>query len=197
MQGRRVLRTWQGVMTGRAVAVAGVVGPVVFVTTWATLGATRPGYSPVDDAISQLAKVGTSTRPAMTVGFLVFGVAVCAYAAGAQLPRWSRASLAGTALAIVGVAAFPLGGTSDTVHAVFAGIGYATLAAAPLTASRVFAQRWWSVLAGVTCALLLAGSVAGPAHGLLQRAGLTVGDAWIVATAVLNPRRARSRTRRR
>jgi len=30
----------------------------------------------------------------------------------------------------------------------------------------------------------LLATVAGPAHGLFQRLGLTIGDAWIVATAV-------------
>ena len=33
-------------------------------------------------------------------------------------------------------------------------------------------------------AVSLIATVAGPAHGLFQRVGLTIGDAWIVATAL-------------
>lgn len=175
--------------SNRLAAAAGVLGPGFFVAMWATLGATRPGYSAVEDAISQLARIATSTRPAMTVGFVGYGLALCGYAADAPLPRTSRVLVAGTGVATLGVAAFPLGGVSDTVHAGFAGIGYATLAAAPLFAARSFARcgrrRWarYSVSAGAVCAICLIASLAGPAHGLLQRAGLTVGDAWIVASA--------------
>ncbi|MGH9095047.1 MAG: hypothetical protein ACRDXE_07795, partial [Acidimicrobiales bacterium] len=41
-----------------------------------------------------------------------------------------------------------------------------------------------SAVAGTVCAAVLAASLLGPVHGLLQRAGLTVGDAWIVAGAL-------------
>ena len=47
----------------------GIIGPSVFVTDWAILGATKSGYSPVSDAISRLAELGSSTRPQMTGGF--------------------------------------------------------------------------------------------------------------------------------
>jgi hypothetical protein len=98
-----------------------------------------------------------------------------------------RMSLAASGVAAIGVAAFPLGGASDTAHAVFAGVGYATLAAAPLLAARVLGTgpwRAWSLAAGSACALLLLASALGPTYGLFQRAGLTAGDLWIVTAAV-------------
>src|SRR6202011_5852755 len=48
----------------------GGIGPAAFVTAWATTGAATKGYSPIDDAISRLAAVGTTTRPFMTAGFV-------------------------------------------------------------------------------------------------------------------------------
>lgn len=173
---------------------AGVIGPLVFIVDWAVLGATAAHYSPVNDAISRLAKTGAPTRAAMTVGFLVYGSALVAFAAAPRLrlPTPSRLLIAGTGLSTFGVAAFSLnalgqGGT----HAIFAGIGYATLAAAPLVAAgsaRDSANdRTWalsSAAAGLLTAAFLITSVFGPVHGLLQRIGLTAGDVWVMAAAV-------------
>jgi hypothetical protein len=90
----------------------------------------------------------------------------------------------------LGVAATPLGGWSgDAVHATFAGLGYAAIVALPLLASTPFARTGragWaraSVLTGTISAIWLLASTFGPAHGLFQRLGLTLADAWIVATA--------------
>jgi hypothetical protein len=83
-------------------------------------------------------------------------------------------------------------------HGVFAAIGYVTLAALPLLAARSFARdgrRGWaraSVIVAAVSAACLAATTLGPLHGLFQRAGLTVADAWIVATA-LSLRRRHSR----
>ena len=58
----------------RWLALGGVIGPVAFVGSWAILGATTPGYSPVNGAISDLAAVDASSRAPMTAGFVVFGL---------------------------------------------------------------------------------------------------------------------------
>ena len=171
----------------------GIAGPAAFVSAWVVGGAVRRGYSPVNDAISQLAAVGTSTRPLMTAGFIGFGLAVPAYGAALRLalpgPAW-KASVA-TGLATVAVAIFPLGvsSTVDNIHGGCAAIGYATMAATPLLASRPLAAAGHrraaqlSVGAGAASAVCLAVSLLGPAHGLYQRLGLTLGDAWLAATA--------------
>ena len=179
----------------RWAALAGVVGPVGFFTAWAATGAFASHYSPVEDAISRLAAVDASTRPAMTIGFVAFGVGVSGYALAL------RGALAGfawmtafvSALSTLGVAATPLdhSHTVDTLHATFAGIGYVTLATAPLLAARPLARAGrtsWagaSVAIGVAAGVCLALTTLGPAHGLFQRLGLTIADAWIVATALV------------
>ena len=171
----------------------GVVGPAVFVADWAVLGAVRPGYSPVNEAISRLAEVGTTTRPEMTGGFVVYGAGLITYGLARRQRRPGRAWAwaVATGVATLGVAAFPLGRPlSEAAHAVFAVAGYATLAALPIAASGALADvghrrlSRLSVLAGTTTgALLLASALGAPAHGLTQRLGLTVGDAWVARSA--------------
>ncbi len=173
----------------------GLVGPVVFVFDWALLGMARAGYSPVHSAISRLAALGASTRPAMTFGFLVYGLGLLGYAAALRLSVPGAAWLfaVGTGVTIFGVAAFPLGRpTSDAVHGVFASVGYVCLTAVPLAVSVPLMAKGHrtaavlSALAGaVTGGFLLATAIVGPAHGLTQRIGLTVGDTWVVISAVI------------
>jgi hypothetical protein len=130
----------------------------------------------------------------MTGGFLVYGAGLIGYglALRRQLPGRAWALAVGTGVATFGVAAFPLGTpVSGTVHAVFAALGYATLAALPIVASRALVGSGHqglgrlSLLTGAaTGVLLLASAVGVPAHGLTQRLGLTLGDAWVVISAV-------------
>jgi hypothetical membrane protein len=178
----------------RALAWSGIAGPLGFVSAWATAGALTRGYSPVEDAISRLAAVHAETRWLMTGGFVWFGVAVPVYSLALRDALGGRAWLAamGTGLATLGVAAVPLDAstTTDLVHGGFATVGYATLALTPLAAASSLSTRGHhraaavSRVVGVLTAACLAATVIGPAHGLLQRAGLTLGDAWLAGSAV-------------
>ena len=178
----------------RLKALGGLVGPAGFVTAWAVGGAVARDYSPVDDAISRLAAVDAPTRALMTSGFVVFGVGVPLYglALRDRLPGKAWASAVATGLATLGVAAFPLdrSATVDLVHGAFASVGYATLTGVPLLAARPLrgegrtgAAAASLAVAAVSGACLLA-TLAGRRHGFFQRAGLTAGDAWLVASAV-------------
>ena len=155
-------------------------------------GLVTAGYSPVDDAISDLAAVGAPTRVAMTGGFVVFGLGLIAFGLALRYtldgPAWIAAVVTGAST--IAVAATPLGGWSgDWLHATFAGLGYASLVALPLLAAREFARagwaRWvaWSLTAAFVAATSLVASTFGIDHGLWQRVGLTAGDVWIVAVA--------------
>jgi hypothetical membrane protein len=186
----------------RLLAAAGVVGPCVFIADWAILGSRAKNYSPVSDAISELARMHAPTRPAMTAGFLVFSAALPTYALALRhsLPGQAWKFAAANGVATLGVAAFSLGTpTSGDIHGAFAGLAYASLAATPITASvalrregnRTLART--SIATGLLCAAALVASVAGPehVHGLLQRVGLTIGDAWIIGSAITMMRDAR------
>ena len=171
---------------------AGIAGPIAFVAAWVGCGLATRGYSPVSDAISRLAARDAPTRVPMTAGFVTFGVAIPAFAATLRRtvpgPAWLAA--AATGVATLGVAATPLDGSLEPLHAPFAVAGYATLAAVPLLAARPLAtagRRSWaraSLALGLLSATSLIATAAGPAHGAFQRAGLTAGDAWLVAVAV-------------
>ena len=171
---------------------AGVAGPAAFVGAWVVGSVLRraDGYSPIDDPISRLAEVGASTKPLMTAGFVTFGVAVPAFAIADRraLGGPATAALVVAGLGTLGVAATPLHPVDDVpLHAVAAVAGYAGLAAAPMLAKT---QR--SVALGAVSAACLAATALGPVHGLLQRAGLTLVDAWIVRRALSAPRDASS-----
>lgn len=147
----------------------------------------------MNDAISRLAAVHAPTQALMTGGFVAFGIGVPLYGLALRRivpgPAWAAAVTTG--LATLGVAAAPLDVSSrvDLVHGAFASVGYASLAALPLLAAGPLehaGQSGWartSRVAGVASGIALLATLAGSRHGLFQRVGLTIGDAWIVASA--------------
>ncbi len=72
----------------------------------------------------------------------------------------------------------------------FAGTGYVAVASVPLLSAAVLRRRGAdgaaraSVAMSVLSGACLAGTLAGPAHGLFQRLGLTIADAWLVAAGI-------------
>jgi hypothetical protein len=139
-----------------------------------------------------------TTRPSdrqrlLAVGGIVGPVAFVAAWIGCGLATggYSAVSNAISDLARAGVGVVSLGRGHDGLHGLFAGIGYAAIAATPGLAVgplRRAARRSWatvSLVAAVAAGACLVATVAGPAHGFFQRAGLTIGDAWIVASAAL------------
>jgi hypothetical membrane protein len=174
-------------------SLGGVVGPAAFVAAWVTAGARTHGYSPTDDAISRLAAQGAPTRALMTAGFVAFGVGVPAYAVALRRNvtghAWATAAASG--VATLGVALAPLdhSSTMDLVHGALATSGYVTLALTPLLAAASFRRAGMRGVAAVSSATAvvagacLAATAIAPWHGLLQRTGLTLLDAWVVATA--------------
>ena len=180
-------------------AVCGVLAPIAFVGGWLVNGARTPGYRPLEDAISQLAREGAATRGSMTVCFIVFGVLVCVWARTLARALRAPALLPVVVLAGVGtlaVAALPLtragGQPQDAGHAAAAMAGYVGMAATPLVAARALTgqARQASLAVGAVSVVALVGSVA-TGNGGLQRLGLTVVDGWHVAVAcavLLRPR---------
>lgn len=175
----------------RCLAACGIVGVVGFVAAWAIAGQIRDGYSGVDQAISQLAAVDSPGRGGMTAGFVAFGLGVPLFGQALRRalhgPAWIAATITG--IATLGVAATPLG-RYDVAHNVFAVIGYVSLAATPLLAAKALHDRGtpraarWSAACGIATAVLLTASAFDTGHGLTQRLGLGITDAWIVAAAL-------------
>lgn len=176
-------------------ALGGVVGPLALVSGWAVLGQRTPGHSHVTQPMSSLAAVGAPTRVAFTGALLGYAAGVGAYARalGDALPSGhARTAVAVNAVATASVAATPVGtAVGGTPHAVAAGSAYLSLMAVPLLAARSLAadgRRGLAAASNVAAAATGAGlvlSLADPNRtGLWQRAGLTVGHAWMAASAV-------------
>lgn len=170
-----------------------LVGPVAFVSAWAASGAlTSRAYSPARDTISRLAAVGADTRPLMTTGMVVFGVALPASAVAWKRTLGGRSWMlvAGTGVSTLAVAATPLDRSDlvDRLHEIAAGTGYLTLAAVPLAARAALSHlgfaRYAAVGTALSCVSIasLATSLAVEQTGLFQRIGLTVIDLWLVAS---------------
>lgn len=188
----------------RTGAACGIAAPVAFVGGWLVNGLLTKGYDPLSDAISQLAREGASTRPAMTACFVAFGL---------LLPVWAgplareldapalRPVVTVAGLATLAVAALPLtrepGGTQDLLHGIAAGTGYVAMALTPLIAAVALrrsgrnAAAAASLAVGAVSAGALVGTLVVDGSGGVQRLGLTVVDAWhvVVATWVLSRRR--------
>jgi hypothetical membrane protein len=175
----------------RAAALAGIAAPLSFISAWAVGGARAKDYSPVQDFISDLARVGAPTRPLMTAGFVGFGLLAPVWAR--TLPtRALRTSVTVAGAGTLAVAALPLGASwGDAPHAVAAGFSYVAMASTPLLGAQVLEGRAAALsrATGAASGLMLAGSMLGRYDGLLQRAGLGVVDAWFVVMAVRQLRR--------
>lgn len=183
-------------LSRRLAVLAGVGGPVSFVGAWLVAGARTEGYSPVQEAISQLAREGAPTGPLMTAGLVGFGVLMPIFAvplAKALHQPALRFSVSYAGLATLGVAALPLSRegemTVDLLHGVAAGSGYLAMAVSPLLGglalrgrSRPVALACYSV--AIIAALALTASIPDSGYsGALQRLGLTLVDTWYVVLA--------------
>jgi hypothetical protein len=189
----------------RLAGLCGLAAPVSFVGAWAVCGALRDdGYDPVQDAISQLARIGSPTRAGMTAGFVGFGLLLPVFAQ--RLPdllgagRALRTAMTVAGVATLGVAALPLqreeGGVGDLLHAVAAGTGYLAMAASPALAVRALsahgrgaAAATAATVSAVSAAALVVSVTSGPT-GLWQRVGIGVVDLWFAGWAVRTLRRA-------
>ena len=172
----------------RSLLLGGVVGPVAFVGAWLTGGLLRDDYRPTVDTISRLAEQGVPTQPLMTVGFVAFGVLVPLFATQLR-PLALRLTATTSGLATLAVACTPLsreGGTTvDSLHYVFALVGYVGQAASPWAGASQLPRPALSRALTVACGAALVASVVDAAHaGLWQRLGLTLVDVWFVLLAV-------------
>jgi hypothetical membrane protein len=186
-------------LPARLGALSGIAAPASFITGWVVGGLQAKDYSPIQDAISQLARIDAPTRTVMTAGFLGFSAFAPFWATtlakALDEPRL-RLSLGAATVGTFGVAVLPLGASfGDGPHAAAAGVAYVGMASAPLVGGRALARaghrsaaRASYAVGGISVAALV-GSLTGVADGGLQRLGLTVVDAWFVVLAVRELRR--------
>lgn len=199
----------------RPLLIAGVIGVVLYVATWAILGLTLDGYDPLRQAISETFDLGAPawSRRTLSTVLVITGVALMpfGFALDRALPGHGRAGAWLTAAAGLGttvVAFFPctdgcpgIGTTfTDTMHVVWAGGGYLGLVLAPVAfglrlrgtdAGRLAtAGLWLGGLATVGFLLRNVGPEVLP--GLQQRVFNTAADLWLLLAAVEGLRRVRT-----
>jgi hypothetical membrane protein len=168
-------------------------GPGLFIAAWILSGLLVAGYSPVEEAISDLAAVGAPGRVPMTLGFAAYGI-------GVGLSVWPLRRVIGKAAAIalglnavstLGVMLTPIGSSTatDFRHAMFAALAYVSLALVGPLAARPLQLRGFNVplvpwAVGLVTIVLLAGSLGGTTPGMFQRIGLTTTHIWLMALGI-------------
>ena len=187
-----------------AAGVSGALAPLAFIGAVVLAGAQTAGYSPVEQAISELFATGTDTATLVGAGMLAFSVlalpmAVVLVRAGLG---WTGGALLLDAVGTAVIVAFPCSpgcpgpgeSTTDLLHIVVAGIAYLGHLSAPLLAAReVDADGAWAWLGRLGLvlgipALLVFGAwvlgLTGTAGGLGQRTFTILVDVWIVSAGV-------------
>lgn len=187
----------------------GVAGPLVFAVAVIAAGALRPGYSHLDQFMSELGETGGRGAWVMNAGFVVTGLLIAAFGVAlADVAPRTRLGIAGAVL----VAAFGLGTTAAglfscdpgcpdrhvswhaTLHHLVSLVGFlAAIAGAAVWAAR-FRQlgawrAWWPHSAATSgVALVLLGAVIGRGHGplagLWQRVFIATLFLWCAAVAL-------------
>ena len=183
-----------------------VVGPVTFVSAWAVGGLRMPDYSPVHDAISRLAAAGSPQRALMSSGFVVYGVAQLfgglAVRSSIIGRAWPAVMVNGVATLAVAALALDVSDSADLAHGAAATVGYISLglvpalAAGPLDRAGHRRAAVVSAVASVAIGVCLAMTVTADAKGAFQRAGLGIGDVWLVAAGLVLARRRPPRVTR-
>lgn len=189
----------------RVLAACGVLAPLQFTLAWVVLGATRPGYDPRRQYISELAAVGAPDAGPMIAAFLTLGLLTLAFAHGLRRALGGGgAALAGTALiAVFGLGSLGsglfrcdpgCGGSSpaNTAHTVSAHLGLGALVLATLVLSVRFGRdrRWsglsiYSRLTGVGAfAIFVRGFAAFGGVGLGQRLFIATLFLWLAVVAL-------------
>lgn len=191
----------------RAAAIAAVLGLGAYIGGWLAAGATRAGYDPRKQAISELFELAApwSSRAWMVAGLLLSGLALIGFgpALDRGLPGRGRTGpvlvvVAGIFTLLVVAAPCSPGcpgtGTAwnDTAHTLTAGIGYLSLTLAPLAFAwrlRRVAPRLstWSVTIGSVALLAFLVRYLGIVEawpGFQQRLFNTLADLWYFVVAV-------------
>jgi hypothetical membrane protein len=141
------------IQTARWLALAGVVGPILFAVVVTLLGFLSPGYSPISESISTLGVGGISSGLANASGFFC-GVLLLAFAIGFFLlmapvlqQGWRVTCLVLLLLSGIGLispAIFPAAPATVTLHWILAWFGFfAFLVACIVVGSQWLRMRPW------------------------------------------------------
>ena len=193
----------------RALLACGIVGPVLFVATFLIAGATRAGYDPGRNLVSQLSTGDGGW--VQIANFIVCGVLIVAMSVG--LIRSFGLTVTAVMIAVFGLAmivagvfvtdpgfGYPPGALErrtlhGEIHDDVSIVAFISLGLAPLSATatqKSFAWRGFSALTGIVVFLFIIataiavnnaqdGSWPNAPTGLLQRISVVAGLGWVAA----------------
>ena len=194
----------------RASGVAGMAGPVAFTAAWAAASLRQRGFSPIEIQISGLAAPGARDRWIMVGGFVMLGGCLAAFGPALRqgLGGTRRAGPAPWLIQAAGVLVVTAGllqpdhmllvrgagSWHNQAHDALSAVNYTLLIAIPLLlAQRLHGDPDWKGLPAVLVSAAVAAAVilsvfsatgpASPEAGTLQRAGVTIPLAALVAFA--------------
>jgi hypothetical protein len=185
----------------------GLAAVALYVAGWAVAGQVRADYDPTEQAISELFALGAplTSRGPLVVGLVLSGIAFLLLAPALHRALPGRGRLGPLLVVVAGIGTLgvvaapctdgcPGTGTSttDTWHAVTAGVGYGALVLAPLAFGWRIRRalpglaRWSAVIggAGLTLFVVYVLGLLEGVPGVQQRLFNTVADGWYVLVAV-------------
>jgi hypothetical membrane protein len=194
----------------RALAVSGILGPLLFWGTVLLLGTLDPDYSHVDHAMSLVGSVQAPFSPFARVAFVLTGLLIVAFSVGLYRDlRPGRAGVAGAAtIAVHGIGRIGEGvfawdieridSLTNALHTLFGVPALLSMLVAPVLLAWAFrgADGWRPyyrytvatavVFAGVFVTIGPFSPPGGPAvpSGLGQRIGFVIWYAWVVVLGV-------------
>ena len=189
----------QGYQLTRRLALAGIVGPPLFVVVFLVLGFIKPGYDPATRLVSEgsIGELGWI----QIADFLAFGATMLAFSLGLWLGFGDRLSgrigsaligIGGVGLLAAGVFVadpFPrIVTTHGALHVAASVVGVNGLSLACFFfAKRLWSRRpfaIWSITAGVVFSIAFSLANAIEEHGLVQRIAIIVLCTWLTFLAI-------------
>lgn len=196
------------VNAGRALAVVGAVGPVLYIVLVTTLGLLWDGYSPIRDTQSELGAIDAPNAGLMNVaGFMGLGISILAFSGAYHLllRRSTAGTLATGLLAIAGVGMVVVGffpcdaecvdvSRTSELHSAFSMPGAIGLPVAAMCSALAFRRdgrfsaawqvvSFWLGVVSLASGPIVAAGLAEELLGLLQRAGMWPPLVWASAVS--------------
>ena len=187
-------------LSAHRLALAGLLGPPFFVAVFLVVGLVKPGYNPLDRAVSEgsIGELGWI----QIANFLVFGAALLVFAFGLWQgfgDRWSGrvgsalVALAGIGFFGAGVFVTDPGFQATTFHGNMHMLASAVIFLSLMIGAFVFARRFWpdrqfaiySILSGLAIpAGFIAIAALGRWPGLVQRVMIALVWTWLAILAL-------------
>ncbi|MGE5243567.1 MAG: DUF998 domain-containing protein [Betaproteobacteria bacterium] len=204
---------WHGRTATKALLIAGIAAVVVYAIGDIVSSLLYNGYSPRDQAISELSAFGSPVRPLMVSAILIHGVLLVLFGVGI-LRVGERRSLrwVGCLLIAVGAVGFPTHtvwamssrgmdtGFNDTMHIALSAV-FSLFVVAAITLSAVAYRGWFRLYALATITVIVGFGMAAsfairgiqqnntPWVGGFERINAYAYFAWLVVLAVVVMRR--------